>query len=260
MRAPTYAEATSTVALFLALGGVSWAATSLPKSSVTSSAIRDGQVQNADLAAGSVSAKKLSKALRAQLGVTSGTSGSDGTSGANGTSGASGTNGTSGANGTAGAAGPQGPAGRDGAGLIASVDLGSHLLNFGSFTKVGELSWTQPAHALDDIRGTYTVGNTTCGPGGGVAYQLVVDGREISYDIGNVGVTNTANSNNPEAMLTVPGVGQSAQDSGSFGSELPVVGGAAPATHKLVVNMRVYNCQAVTMSALSLYVTRYAAG
>ena len=47
------------VAIFIALGGVSWAASSLPKNSVTSKQLRNGQVKAADLAANSVTGPKV---------------------------------------------------------------------------------------------------------------------------------------------------------------------------------------------------------
>lgn len=71
MRRPrmTYANVISSLALFIALGGVSWAAIKIPANSVgttqiktsgvTSSDIKNGQVKEADLATGAVSAKKL---------------------------------------------------------------------------------------------------------------------------------------------------------------------------------------------------------
>ncbi len=181
MRAPTYAEATSTLALFIALGGVSWAATSLPKNSVTSAAIRDAQVRTADLAPGSVSASKLSKPLRDQLGVTTGKDGGAGANGSNGT------------NGATGATGPQGPAGRDGAAIAARASFGDHDVIATQFYKVGEMSWTQPAGALDDIRGLYTaLRDSSCGNGtGGAAYRILVDGQELSFDYGNQALTPT---------------------------------------------------------------------
>lgn len=53
----TYANVTATLALFLALGGVSWAAVTLPKGSVGPSQLRNGAVGE----------KKLSKAVRTKL-------------------------------------------------------------------------------------------------------------------------------------------------------------------------------------------------
>lgn len=258
MRAPTYAEATSTLALFIALGGVSWAATSLPKNSVSSAAIRDAQVRSADLAAGSVTANKLSKSLRAQLGVSA--NGKDGTSGADGTNGASGADGKSGANGTAGANGQNGAPGRDGAAIAAHAVIGDVDVSDTTFKKVGELSWSQPAGALDDIRGVYTVlKNAYCNNGvGGAAYRIMVDDQEISYDWGNTAADNDS-ANDPDALITPPWSGyQGNTDRGVFGGEIPVTGGSQPTTHKLELYLRKKACTSpVQLRGIELYVTRF---
>ncbi len=47
------------VAIFIALGGVSWAATTVKKNTVVSKSIKNGQVKNADLAANSVDGAKV---------------------------------------------------------------------------------------------------------------------------------------------------------------------------------------------------------
>jgi hypothetical protein len=61
MRKPriTYANVVSTLALCLALGGVSYAAVKLPKNSVVSSTIKNGQVKNKDLGKNAVTSAKL---------------------------------------------------------------------------------------------------------------------------------------------------------------------------------------------------------
>jgi hypothetical protein len=56
VRFPTYSEATATLALFIALGGTSYAVTSLPASSVGSSQLKTGSVTAAKLHAHAVSA------------------------------------------------------------------------------------------------------------------------------------------------------------------------------------------------------------
>lgn len=87
----TYANVTSTIALFIALGGVSWAAATLPRGSVGSV-----QLQN-----GAVGEKKLSKAVRAKLTAARGA----------GPTGAAGAKGDAGPVGPVGPVGPAGPAG-----------------------------------------------------------------------------------------------------------------------------------------------------
>ncbi|MDQ8043983.1 MAG: hypothetical protein AAGC46_10470 [Solirubrobacteraceae bacterium] len=259
MHRPTYAEITSSLALFIALGGVSWAATTLPKGSVTSAAIRDGGVGSADLAGGAVTASKLSKDLRTQLGVTVG-KGSDGTKGADGVSGSDGKNG---APGPAGAPGTPGAPGRDGAALVASHSFGGLSVSSTKYVKVGSMDWAQPANSLQDVRGVYQVKAAGCPGGqGGLAYQLVVDGQEISYDIGNTGVNSSANSWNPEAEILPPwgGSNQMPTDRGSIGGEIPLVTGAAGTTHHLDLYMRSDFCGTVGFNSLDMYVTQYVAG
>lgn len=251
MRAPTYAEATSTLALFIALGGVSWAATTLPKNSVNSAAIRDAQVRSADLAPGSVSASKLSKQLRTQLGVTTGKDGSSGAAGANGSAGANGAN---------GAAGPQGPAGRDGAAIAARASFGDHDVWGTSFTKVGEMTWSQPAGALDDIRGLYSaLRDSSCGNGtGGAAYRIMVDGQELSYDYGNQG-DDTDDTYDPDALITPPwSTHHESPDRGTFGTEIPVLGTDQPTTHKLELFLRRKGCTTpIRLRDVQIIVTRF---
>lgn len=249
MRAPTYAEATSTLALFIALGGVSWAATTLPKNSVNSAAIRDAQVRAADLAPGSVSASKLSKQLRTELGVTNGKDGSSGAAGANG------------ANGAAGPAGPQGPAGRDGAAIAARGAFGDHDVWGTTFTKVGEMSWNQPAGALDDIRGLYTaMRDSSCNNGtGGAAYRIMVDGQELSYDGGNQG-PDTDDTYDPDAMILPPwSTHQESPDRGTFAAELPVLGTDQPTTHTLELYLRRKGgcTQPIRLRDMQIIVTRF---
>ncbi len=58
------------IALFVALGGTSYAATQLPSNSVGSGQIRTGAVTAAKIRNGAISAEKLSPGLRARLGIT----------------------------------------------------------------------------------------------------------------------------------------------------------------------------------------------
>lgn len=110
-----YADVMSTLAAFIALGGVSYAAISLPKNSVAgkhikknavaSSDVKDGSLQEGDFKAG---------VLPSTLSGSEGSDGSDGSNGSDGVDGVDGVDGKDGATGPQGApgpAGPQGPAG-----------------------------------------------------------------------------------------------------------------------------------------------------
>jgi hypothetical protein len=87
MSRPSYANVVATIALVLSIGGVSYAATSLPRDSVTSKQVKDRSLLAKDFAAGQLPA------------------------GANGATGPAGTPGPTGDPGTAGGPGPAGPAG-----------------------------------------------------------------------------------------------------------------------------------------------------
>jgi hypothetical protein len=77
MRKPriTYANVVSTLALCLALGGVSYAAVKLPKNSVVSATIKNGQVKTADLGKNSVTSAKIKDGTVADADLGSGLSG-----------------------------------------------------------------------------------------------------------------------------------------------------------------------------------------
>ena len=99
---PSAAMVVSLIALFMALGGTSYAALKLPKNSVGSAQVINGSLQKADLA----------KTTAAALKGNAGPQGAQGTSGPQGAVGAAG---PAGATGTAGAAGPAGAIGPPGA-------------------------------------------------------------------------------------------------------------------------------------------------
>jgi hypothetical protein len=63
----TYANVMATVAVFLALGGGAWAALTLPKNSVKSRQIKNGQVKAQDLGKGAVVPAKLGNVEFAQV-------------------------------------------------------------------------------------------------------------------------------------------------------------------------------------------------
>ncbi len=70
----TYANVVASLALFVALGGVSYAATSLPKGSVGSKQIRAEAVRTRKIADGAVTAAKLAKGVRERLAPVGGAS------------------------------------------------------------------------------------------------------------------------------------------------------------------------------------------
>jgi hypothetical protein len=112
----TYANVMATLAVFVALGGSSYAAVTLSQNSVKSGHIGKGQVRNSDIARNAIRSSHvrdgslLSKDFKAgQLGT--GASGTTGPAGPVGPTGPAGIEGPAGAEGPAGPQGPAGPSG-----------------------------------------------------------------------------------------------------------------------------------------------------
>ena len=78
----TYANVTATLALFIALGGSSYAALSLPRNSVGTQQIRPGAVRSADVKNRSLQVADLSSTARAALAGRTGPAGPAGPAGA----------------------------------------------------------------------------------------------------------------------------------------------------------------------------------
>jgi len=100
-RWPSPATVISLIALFVALGGTSYAVTKLPKNSVGSAQVVNGSLQKVDLSTRAVTALKGRR----------GAQGAAGPVGATGPAGAAGANGAAGAVGATGPLGATGPAG-----------------------------------------------------------------------------------------------------------------------------------------------------
>ena len=107
-----YADVMSTIAAFLALSGVAYAAVKLPANSVGERQIKRGAVRSGEVKNGTLGLKDF------QAGVLpkpeSGADGSNGSDGSNGADGSDGSNGADGADGSQGAPGPPGPPGPEG--------------------------------------------------------------------------------------------------------------------------------------------------
>lgn len=102
----SYANVTSSLALFVALGGVSYAAVTLPANSVGTRQLRRNSVTGAKVENHSLTAADIAGGLPA---------GPTGAAGPAGATGAAGLQGVAGAQGPVGATGPQGPVGAAGA-------------------------------------------------------------------------------------------------------------------------------------------------
>lgn len=212
---PSYANVVSTLALFIALGGVSYAAVQLPANSIKTKHIRNNAVT-----LGKIS-PNARESLRGQAGAPGpagvagsagpvgpmGLTGPAGQSGADGVDGADGVNGTDGAAGPTGAPGPTGatgPAGEQG----AQGEQGPQ----GDQGPQGEQGPIGPSEAIN----TYAVGSAGnplgrmqidwFGPGTGGASQTVVTkyltaGSYVA--IANIFVTNGSTTLNVNASCNL---------------------------------------------------------
>ena len=118
----SFANVTAALALFIALGGTSYAAVTLQKNSVGAREIRAAAVGSSEVRNGSLTVKDFKRGALQTIDPadSSGTAGANGAKGdtgpkgERGPAGPAGAKGANGADGTTGAAGPQGPAGAKG--------------------------------------------------------------------------------------------------------------------------------------------------
>ena len=122
LRRPSYAEVVATLALFIALGGVSYAAIKIPNNSVGTkqlkkNAVTSKKVKNKSLLAADFRPGQLPRGATGAPGADGliGPIGPTGLAGARGITGPAGQDGTDGTTGPAGSTGATGPAGSDGA-------------------------------------------------------------------------------------------------------------------------------------------------
>jgi hypothetical protein len=156
-------NAVAYLAIFVALGGSSYAAVQLAAGSVNSAALAKGAVTHAKLASNSVTSANVSDGSLTPSDFVAGTflQGIKGDAGATGAQGLEGLDGIVGSKGDIGAQGAQGPRGRDGS---ASIAVQARLANsvtapHGATTAVplASATWTQSAGQLDLIAGTITL-------------------------------------------------------------------------------------------------------
>jgi hypothetical protein len=150
------------LALFIALGGTSYAAAKLPHNSVGTAQLRKGAVTTA----------KLSHSVQAKLAQ----AGKAGPAGAKGDTGAQGPQGVPGAAGEAGVQGPQGVPGPTSAGVggfNTTVSPGPWSASVGSSTSV---TLDRPGKVLVQLLGTFGV---TCGGSCSRTIGVAVDGHTV---------------------------------------------------------------------------------
>jgi hypothetical protein len=186
-------SAVAYLALFVALGGSSYAAVQLAPGSVRSRALARGAVTKSKLAKNSVTSANIvdgsltSKDFKAGA-ILNGLKGADGTAGVDGSGGLDGSDGNNGSNGSNGTPGPAGPAGHDGsASLGAKVRLASPVTAaHGASTNVPltGAAWTQSAGELDLVAGSVTMQTpASCTGSFGNSLLISIDGATNTFAV-----------------------------------------------------------------------------
>jgi hypothetical protein len=181
------------LALFVALGGSSYAAVRLTPGSVNSAALARGAVTHAKLAHNSVTSANVSKGALTTADFKPGTflKGLKGDAGAPGAAGLKGLDGIPGLKGDAGPQGPQGVqglAGKDGSAAIAAKARLANTITapHGSSTSVplSNSSWTQSAGQLNLLAGSVTLAiPATCTGSFGNSFVVTVDGQANTFAV-----------------------------------------------------------------------------
>jgi hypothetical protein len=137
----TFANVVAALALFIALGGASYAALRLPKNSVSTRQIKNNAVTGPKIKTGAVDTSDLSTSLRSQL-----TAGVQGPAGPRGETGSTGPRGETGATGAPGPLLDKLPSGRTLRGAYAASDLaaavGETVRDAPSFAFPVTANWT----------------------------------------------------------------------------------------------------------------------
>jgi len=193
-RRPSPAMVVALTALFVALGGSSYAAITLKNNSVSSKHIKNGQVKTADLAGGAVDASKVANGgllaedfASGQL--PAGAQGPQGPQGPTGADGAKGADGTSGTDGADGADGTDGTDGADGAALTRQARCNPCPVSSaggGAFVPIplSNAAWTQAANEANllsfEITWTPPAASCTGAPAGGIQVDIKLDGNIVA--------------------------------------------------------------------------------
>jgi hypothetical protein len=175
------------LALFVALGGSSYAAVQLKPGSVHTRTLANRAVTHAKLGRNSVGTTNVANGSLTAADFKAGAI-AKGLDGAAGRSGAQGGHGPAGPTGATGATGAQGPAGHDGS---ASVGVrarqgGSVVGAHGGSTTVplNGATWTQSAGELDLITGSVTLAiPSSCSGSFGNALTVSVDGKPATFAV-----------------------------------------------------------------------------
>jgi hypothetical protein len=183
------------LALFVALGGTSYAASQLPRNSVGSTQLRAGAVHASDISSGAVTLAKLDRGARGQLA---------------GQPGAAGPQGPAGPDGPAGAQGPKGDTGTvDTANFFTKADSDARFLGIGAVRSVH--TQVQSSNALVfDVGGVRA--NVTCGSSAsalvfgnisGSPARIFDQTNGVVTSVGDGGSVALATANNGQNVHTV---------------------------------------------------------
>jgi hypothetical protein len=182
------------VALFVALGGSSYAAVRLAPNSVTSRAIAKGAVTNGKLAKNAVTATNIRNGTLTGSEFQKGAllKGLKGDAGSGGSQGGAGLSGIPGLKGDAGATGSQGPAGHDGSASIGmqARASGSVTAPKGASTSIplSNATWTQSSGELDLLAGSVTLTiPASCTGSFGNSVIVSVDGKAQTFAVAPTG-------------------------------------------------------------------------
>ena len=277
----------ATIAVFIALGGTAFAATTLTRNQVRSSHIASGQVQARHLAASSVSGPAIRNRsvrradLHPELTGTStspGLVGPQGPAGPRGPAGVPGAAGTAGATGAPGSPGAAGAAGANGVAMIVNQSITStSLLPWASANDgtIMTVTWSQPPGTVDEISGYMNItwpGGCTYDTNSEIDLKVVrtLDNRVISADSATVDRSgNAAVDGNPGLRLSPPHLtgGQSRSDYVGLPLELPQLIAAGSTTERTItVRAKYLGCAGsgtptypagVPQLAVRVFVTRW---
>jgi hypothetical protein len=177
------------LALFVALGGSSYAAVRLAPGSVRSTALAKGAVTHSKLGANSVTSSNVANHSLTSADLAPGLfSSASGAAGPAGPKGAVGAKGERGLTGPAGQAGPSGPAGPAGGAFIGAryTSSGTVTAPHGASTNVPltGADWTQAAGEVDLVAGSVTVTTpSSCTGSFGNSLIVSIDGTPATFGV-----------------------------------------------------------------------------
>ncbi len=199
----------STVAVFIALGGTSFAAVQLRKNQVRASNVASGQIQARHHAVGGVTSTAIRDGSIRRADLAAEITGGAGAQGQAGLAGLQGPAGPPGPVGAPGAPGAPGAAGAAGAALVVDQAIGTTALGTGGTGTIMTVTWTQPPGVLDELSGVMNIswpGGCTYDQSSAIDLKIV---REDNVVISADAPTTARNGNaaldaNPGLRLTPP--------------------------------------------------------